>query len=131
MKKIVFITLSLLIAVSFWNCEKDDICAEGTPVTPRLIIEFYDAANPSVLKNVTNLRVEEFGTDEGVVFNENLLEKIVSNNPVVRKLDSIEHEKQILLIVDDHTELRKFVADIFSNRFQTTRQNIKDLVLKC
>jgi len=49
---------------------------------------------------------------------ENLLEKIVSNNPVVRKLDSIEHEKQILLIVDDHTELRKFVADIFSNRFQ-------------
>ena len=49
---------------------------------------------------------------------ENLLEKIVSNNPVVRKLDSIEHEKQILLIVDDHTELRKFVADIFSDRFQ-------------
>ncbi|MBW0161456.1 MAG: response regulator, partial [Sediminibacterium sp.] len=49
---------------------------------------------------------------------ENLLDKIVSNNPVVRKLDSIEHEKQILLIVDDHTELRKFVADIFSDRFQ-------------
>ena len=74
MKKIVFITLSLFLAVSFWNCEKDDICAEGTPVTPRLIIEFYDAANPTVLKNVTNLRVEEFGTDVGVVFNENLLE---------------------------------------------------------
>jgi DNA-binding response OmpR family regulator len=49
---------------------------------------------------------------------ENLLEKIVSNNPVVQKLDSIEHEKQILLIVDDHSELRKFVADIFSKRFQ-------------
>ena len=74
MKKIVFITLSLFLAVSFWNCEKDDICAEGTPVTPRLIIEFYDATNPTVLKNVTNLRVEEFGTDVGVVFNENLLE---------------------------------------------------------
>jgi hypothetical protein len=72
MKKIVFITLSLLLAVSFWNCEKDDICAEGTPVTPRLIIEFYDAANPTVLKNVTNLRVEELGTGEGVVFNETL-----------------------------------------------------------
>ena len=72
MKKIVFITLSLLLAVSFWNCEKDDICAEGTPTTPRVIIEFYDAANPTVLKNVTNLRVEEFGTNEGVVFNETL-----------------------------------------------------------
>lgn len=74
MKKIVLITLSTLLALSFWNCEKDDICAEGTPVTPRLIIEFYDAANPTVLKNVTNLRVEEFGTNNGVVFNETLLE---------------------------------------------------------
>ena len=72
MKKIVLITLSLLLAFSFWNCEKDDICAEGTPTTPRVIIEFYDAANPTVLKNVTNLRVEEFGTNEGVVFNETL-----------------------------------------------------------
>lgn len=59
MKKIIFTTLSLLLAFSFWNCEKDDICAEGTPVTPRLIIEFYDAANPTVLKNVTNLAVAE------------------------------------------------------------------------
>ncbi|WP_291138773.1 DUF6452 family protein [Flavobacterium sp. UBA7663] len=69
MKKIVFITLSLLLAVSFWNCEKDDICAEGTPVTPRLIIEFYDAANPTVLKSVTNLGVIEPTFTEGIPFN--------------------------------------------------------------
>ncbi len=31
---------------------------------------------------------------------------------------SIEKEKQILLIVDDHTELRKFVAEIFESSFQ-------------
>lgn len=59
MKKIAFIIMSLLLAVSFWNCEKDDICAEGTPVTPRVIIEFYNAATPTVLKNVTNLGVIE------------------------------------------------------------------------
>ncbi|MDP5028100.1 MAG: DUF6452 family protein [Flavobacterium sp.] len=76
MKKIVFITLSLLLAISFWNCEKDDICVDGTPVTPRLIIEFYDAANPTVLKNVTNLRVEELNTDNGVVFNEDIDETL-------------------------------------------------------
>ncbi len=69
MKKIVFITLSLLLAVSFWNCEKDDICAEGTAVTPRVIIEFYDAANPSVLKNVTNLGVIAPTFSEGKAFN--------------------------------------------------------------
>ncbi len=72
MKKIVIITLSLLLALSFWNCEKDDICADGNANTPRVIIEFYDVANPTVLKNVTNLRVEESGTDEGVVFNSTL-----------------------------------------------------------
>ncbi|MQP23734.1 hypothetical protein GFJ94_01495 [Flavobacterium sp. LMO8] len=69
MKKLVFITLSLLLAVSFWNCEKDDICAEGTPVTPRLIIEFYDATNPSVLKNITNLGIIEPTFTQGFPFN--------------------------------------------------------------
>ena len=59
MKKIVFITLSLLLAVSFWNCEKDDICADGNANTPRVIIEFYDALNTTTLKNVTNLGVGE------------------------------------------------------------------------
>lgn len=68
MKKIVFIALSLFLSVSFWNCEKDDICAEGTPVTPRLIIEFYDAANPTILKNVTNLGVIEPNFTEGLAF---------------------------------------------------------------
>ena len=68
MKKIVFITLSLLLAVSFWNCEKDDICAEGTAVTPRLIIEFYDATNTTVLKSVTNLGVIEPTFTTGLSF---------------------------------------------------------------
>ena len=74
MRKFSAILLVSLLAVSFWNCEKDDICADGTPTTPRVIIEFYDTANPTVLKNVTNLRVEEFGTNESVVFNEALVE---------------------------------------------------------
>lgn len=49
---------------------------------------------------------------------ESSAEKIAVPNLSTEKLDAIEHEKQILLIVDDHTELRKFVADIFSSRFQ-------------
>jgi len=50
MKKYIITSLALLLAVSFWNCEKDDICAETTPTTPKLVIEFYDNANPTVLK---------------------------------------------------------------------------------
>lgn len=57
MKKIKIVALSLLLANSFWGCEKDDICTEGTPTTPSVVIEFYDAANPTNLKNVTNLKI--------------------------------------------------------------------------
>ncbi|HSN48193.1 MAG TPA: DUF6452 family protein [Flavobacterium sp.] len=67
MKKIL---LFLLIALySFSSCEKDDICDANTPTTPRLVMEFYDIDNPSILKNVTNLKVIGDGMTDGVVFN--------------------------------------------------------------
>jgi len=44
------------------SCERDDICAASTPTTPLLIIRFYDAANPTELKAVSNLDIIENGT---------------------------------------------------------------------
>jgi hypothetical protein len=67
MKKIVALLLVLLVTSS--SCEKDDICDANTPTTPRLIIEFYDISNPSVLKNVTNLKVIGDGMTDGIIFN--------------------------------------------------------------
>ena len=58
MKKIY---LLIVIAFAFSSCEKDDICDANTPTTPRLIIDFYDANDPTVLKNVINLKVIGFG----------------------------------------------------------------------
>ena len=58
MKKIFTL---LIIALTFSSCEKDDICDANTPTTPRLIIDFYDATNPTVLKNVVNLKVIGYG----------------------------------------------------------------------
>lgn len=55
------IYLLILIAFAFSSCEKDDICDANTPTTPRLIIDFYDSTNPTVLKNVVNLKVIGFG----------------------------------------------------------------------
>lgn len=55
MRKLFLIVLA--IAFSFTGCEKDDICEANTPTTPRLIVAFYDFANPTVLKKVTNLKV--------------------------------------------------------------------------
>ena len=55
MKKIILIVFAA--ALTFSSCEKDDICDANTPTTPRLVINFYDAVNPSVKRNVPNLRV--------------------------------------------------------------------------
>lgn len=54
MKKIKAIAVALLIANSFWSCEKDDICADGTPTTPSLIVEFYNKDNRTEPKAVSN-----------------------------------------------------------------------------
>ena len=90
MKKIAFIALSLLLAVSFWNCEKDDICAEGTPVTPRVIIEFFDATNQTIPKNVTNLGVIAPGFTEGFAFNgTNKIEVPLRTNVDITELDFV------------------------------------------
>lgn len=65
MKKIIL----FLVFISLLGCEKDDICDETQSVTPRVIIEFYDASQPSILKNVTNLEVHtENEIDTTVVF---------------------------------------------------------------
>jgi len=69
MKKILFGLFAVLFALSFWNCEKDDICEEGTPTTPRLIIEFYDNASPTNKKNVTDLKVTADGMTTSLDFN--------------------------------------------------------------
>ena len=67
MKKLVALLLIVLFSSS--SCEKDDICDANTPTTPRLIIEFYDINNSSVLKNVTDLKVLGEGNEEAIIFN--------------------------------------------------------------
>lgn len=61
MKKINALLL-LLIFIIIPSCEKDDICAETTPTTPKLILRFYDITSQEDTKSVTGLRVT--GLDE-------------------------------------------------------------------
>lgn len=51
-----------LISLLLFTCEKDDICAEGSAITPQLIVTFYDETNPTQRKNVEDLFV--FGLDD-------------------------------------------------------------------
>lgn len=67
MKKILAFFILLGFASS--SCEPDDICDPNTATTPRMLIQFFDISNPSVKKNVTNLKVIGEGMTEGVIFN--------------------------------------------------------------
>lgn len=59
MKKTVGIISILLL---FFSCEKDDFCTQN-PVTPNLILRFYDSTNRNTIKKVDNLYVWAEGKD--------------------------------------------------------------------
>ena len=59
-KKMNLRYLIFLCFFGLFSCEKDDICLEGTPGTPRMIVLFKDYQNPSVLKAVSDLTIKGF-----------------------------------------------------------------------
>lgn len=65
MKKIVLI---LIMIASLNSCERDDICPESTPTTPRLVIDFYDLQDQTQPKTVTNLLVQGIGNDTAILY---------------------------------------------------------------
>lgn len=48
----------ILISILMLSCEPDDICIEGTPGTPTLIVVFYDKDAPNTAKAVSGLQVK-------------------------------------------------------------------------
>lgn len=61
--------LVLLCCLWLSSCERDDICAETTPTTPLLVIDFFDADNPTEPKAPNNLIIAEAGTTTGLLVN--------------------------------------------------------------
>ena len=103
MRKFSSILLVLLLAVSFWNCEKDDICAEGSGNTPFMVIEFYDIANPAVLKNVINLGVGDPTFNTRFSFTEiSKIEVPLRTNAVTTTLNFIENGGDTTDLSDDN-----------------------------
>src|SRR5690606_5388211 len=50
--------LILISILTLGSCERDDICSLNTETTPKLILRFYDIANPDSFKNVPRFRVQ-------------------------------------------------------------------------
>lgn len=55
---LILLTFTLTIIS---GCEKDDICL--SPTTPKLVLRFYDTANPNTVKNVERLSIWADGKD--------------------------------------------------------------------
>jgi len=111
MKKLIL--LLLVLSMSFSSCEKDDICDAATETTPKLIIEFYDILNPTVLKKVTNLEVKEDGIASVLSFTD----KSKIELPLKTNEDSTKYSF-ILNSTDVTTANEDFL------QFNYTRQNI-------
>ena len=69
-----------------FSCEKDDICLEGTPGTPRLIIRFYDYNEIKTPKSLSNVTIKALSRDEDyTVFSGDSLAiplKLISNSTI-------------------------------------------------
>ncbi|WJJ95836.1 DUF6452 family protein [Algibacter luteus] len=57
MKKAGLILILTTLIISYYSCERDDICPDATATTPRLIIDFLDAEDSDTKKNVFDIVV--------------------------------------------------------------------------
>ena len=70
-----FFLISILFISTIWmfiRCEKDDICLDGTPGTPRLIIRFFDADSVENLKPTGALLVNKVEDSTDVYIRKNI-----------------------------------------------------------
>ena len=90
-----------LLIIFIFNCEKDDICLEGTPGTPRLIIRFFDQNEKIIPKPLSNVTVKALSKNEDyVVFSGDSLGiplKLISNSTIYTftYLDVLDNQEKI------------------------------------
>ncbi|MFY0631166.1 MAG: hypothetical protein JXR05_12350 [Flavobacteriaceae bacterium] len=91
----------ILLSAFITSCEKDDFCIE--PITPNLIIRFYDATTTSDFKSVSELYVWPDGRDSVIV--NQITDSItipldVNNNQTIYKLSTGNVENQLTITYD-------------------------------
>ncbi|MEP3836140.1 MAG: DUF6452 family protein [Algibacter sp.] len=94
MKKISLLFI-ILIIVGNYSCERDDICPDATPTTPRLIIDFLDAADSDIQKNVFDLVV--IGADNDEILSDYFF---TDTDNVVLPLKTTDNTTEYILIND-------------------------------
>jgi len=121
--------LLLVLILSLNGCTRDDICAEGTPTTPLLIITFKDITNPLVAKSVDDLTVETDYDSSVTVLSGAQTDSIAiplqsgSDNTRYRFIRDAETNSEIIDVYSFSYQR----SDIYVNRacgFKTTYENL-------
>lgn len=75
MKRLIAsIALLFLLTSYLLSCEKDDLCADGTPTTPGLVIDFYQNDNVTLKQTISKLYYKETGSEKtDTIFNSSRL----------------------------------------------------------
>lgn len=91
MKYLKIVTFALfLMAVLLSSCEKDDICAQATPTTPKLVLRFYDFGNQDEIKRASALRVTGLDDDNEEITISNLSVAITDSIAIPLRIDANE-----------------------------------------
>jgi hypothetical protein len=124
MKKIIAFLLILGFASS--SCEPDDICDPTTPTTPRMLIKFYEISNPSVQKNVKNLKVIGEGMSNGVILNPTGIDDakyLANGNSILLPLNTDTDVVKYKFILN-YGDKNPLVVNTDNLEFKYTRENI-------
>lgn len=105
----------IIFLFSFWNCEKDDICADGTITTPKLVIEFYDATVTDSVVSIPSIAY--FETSVNDTLRENEISQLLL--PLKTNDDNVSFEMIFNGNDDDDTN---DISDIISVNY--TREDI-------
>jgi len=125
MKKIVLI---LMLFSCLYGCEKDEICIE--PITPNLIMRFYDIADATVLKSITNLQIKNIDIDSIYINNVSSADSIsfpLNINQDITRYVLTQNSTDETLINSDTISFSYTRAPIFVSRscgFKTVFNNI-------
>jgi hypothetical protein len=95
-QRLLFIFTLLVIGLS--SCERDDICPENTPTTPRLVVQFFDINNPEIQKDINELVIQSVDTE-----NENFIE-YDNVSEIILPLKTNQNSTQFLMTINANSE---------------------------
>ena len=125
LKKIMLI---IAIGISFYACERDDICSGSTPTTPLLIIEFFDNTEPE-----ENLEVQSLGytiegsTDVIVIGTTDSIAIPLNTNSTNTKIQLISNAENSNFTNSDTVEFIYQVEEVYVSRACGFKANYSNL----